>query len=51
MRSFLCKDIDVPELQTHTKELLTDMAVPWMHIFARIQRDYRSIESTEALRS
>ena len=25
MRAFLCKVIDVPVLQTHTKELVTDM--------------------------
>ena len=51
MRAFLCKAIDVPELQTHTKELATDMKVPWMKIFLRIQKDHRSIESNEALRS
>ena len=51
MRTFLCKAIDVPDLQTHTKELVSDMNVFWMNIFNRIQLNYRFIESTEALRS
>ena len=51
MRAFLCRALDVPELQYHTKELVNDIGVSWTQIFERIQKNYCSIESTEALRS
>ena len=51
MGTFFCRALDVPELQYHPKELVNDMRLSWTQIFERIQKDYRSIESTEALRS
>ena len=51
MRAFLCKSIDVPELQTHAKEFMTNTSDNCLDIFEKIHRDYRSIESSEALRT
>ena len=51
MKAYLCKAIDVPELQTHYKALVGNMDETWMEILERIHADYRTIVSTESLRS
>ena len=51
MRAYLCKAIDVPELRTHYKALVNKMDETRMEILERIHSDYRTIVSTESLRS
>ena len=50
IRAFLCRALNVQELQTTSKELMTNIQDSWMKIFESIHSDYTSLIASSALR-